>query len=191
MKIFAIFLIISVLFLKPALGYGLGNPNSAIKVIEYSDYQCPFCRRFELKVFPYIYKNYVNRGYIDWDMKDYPLINIHAFAYKAAVIADCSGNNYMKARYILFKYQSDWKKTGNIYGILSRYMNIDKIKRCVNSGHSKKIVDKDLRRAYALGLRATPSFVIYKDGKYLQTVTGYHNEEYWYLTLNYLLQGIP
>ena len=189
MKIFAIFLIISALFLKPALGYNLGNPNSAIKVIEYSDYQCPFCRRFELKVFPYIYDNYVNKGYIDWDFKDYPLINIHAFAYKAAVIADCSGNSYMKIRYILFKYQNKWKKTGNVYGLLDGYVNVNGIKRCVNSGYSKKIVDKDLRQAYALGLRATPSFVIYKDGKYLQTIIGYHSEEYWYLTLNYLLRG--
>ena len=189
MKVFVFFLIIFTLFLKPVFGYNLGNSNSTIKVVEYSDYQCPFCRRFELKVFPYIYNNYIKKGYIDWDMKDYPLINIHAFAYKAAVIADCSGKNYMKARYILFKYQSDWKKTGNIYGILSRYMNIGGIKRCVNSRYSKKIVDGDLMDAYSLGLHATPGFVIYKDGKYLQTVTGYHNEEYWYLALDYLLRS--
>ena len=92
----------------------------------------------------------------------------------------------MKVRYILFKYQNKWKKTGNVYGILSDYANVGGIKRCVNSGYSKKIVDKDLRRAYALGLGAAPSFVIYKDGKYLQTITGYHSEEYWYLTLQQL-----
>jgi len=62
-----------------------------------------------------------------------------------------------------------------------------KIKSCVNSRYSRKIVDNDLRQAYSLGLNATPSFVIYKDGKYIQTVKGYHNRGFWYLTLNFLL----
>lgn len=186
-KIIVIFLILFSLSLKPVFAYNLGNPNSVIKVVEYSDYQCPFCRRFELKAFPYIYKNYIKKGYICWDFKDYPLINIHAFAYKAAVIADCSGDKYMEARYLLFKYQKVWKTTGDIYGVLIRYINLKKIKTCVDSGYSKRIVDGDLMSAYALGLRSTPSFVIYKNGKYLQTINGYHNEEYWYLTLNYLL----
>ncbi len=46
-------------------------------------------------------------------------------------------------------------------------MNINKIKTCVDSRYSRKIVDKDLRLAYKLGLRATPSFVIYKNEKYI------------------------
>lgn len=65
-------------------------------------------------------------------------------------------------------------------------MNINKIKTCVDSRYSRKIVDKDLRLAYKLGLRATPSFVIYKNEKYIQTITGYHGSGFWYLTLNFL-----
>ena len=188
MKKISIFIFILSLFLIPikSFAYNIGNLNSNIKVVEYSDYECPYCRKFELNTFPYIYKNYIKFGYIDWDFRDYPLVNIHAFAYKAAIIADCS-NNYMKTRYLLFKYQDKWKRTGNIYKVLKPYMNINKIKECVASRYSRKIVDKDLRRAYKLGLRATPSFVIYKNGKYIQTITGYHNSEFWYLTLNFLL----
>jgi protein-disulfide isomerase len=73
----------------------------------------------------------------------------------------------MKTRYLLFKYQNKWKQTGNIYKVLKPYMNINKIKTCVDSRYSRKIVDKDLRLAYKLGLRATPSFVIYKNEKYI------------------------
>ncbi|MHB1679922.1 MAG: DsbA family protein [bacterium] len=186
-KIYFILLILAFIFIaRNTYAYNIGNPNDSVKIIEYSDYECPYCRKFELNVFPYIYKNYIKPGYIDWDFRDYPLINIHAFAYKAAVIADCS-SNYMETRYLLFKYQSIWKQTGNIYKILKSYMNTDKIKACVNSKYSRKIVNKDLRRAYKLGLRATPSFVVYKNGKYMQTITGYHNSGFWYLTLNFLL----
>ena len=191
MKILLIFIFALYLFFpaKRSFAYNIGNPNSEIKIVEYSDYECPYCKRFELKVFPYIFKNYIKRGYIDWDFKDYPLINIHAFAYKAAVIADCSGNNYMAVRYYLFRYQNEWKRTGNIYGLLKRFVNVKPIKSCVNTRYSQKIVDNDLRQAYKLGLRATPSFVIYKNGRYLQTIKGYHNNGFWYDTLNFLLSS--
>ena len=181
-----VFIIIAVFF-KPAFAYNIGNADAGIKIVEYSDYECPYCRKFELKTFPYIYKNYIKRGYIDWDFKDYPLVNIHAFAYKAAVIADCSGNDYMAVRYYLFKYQDEWRKTGDIYETLKSFVNTNTIKTCVNTLYSKKIVNKDLRQAYRLGLRATPSFVIYKNGKYLQIIKGYHNSGFWYFTLNFLL----
>ncbi|RZV40252.1 MAG: hypothetical protein EVJ48_01800 [Candidatus Acidulodesulfobacterium acidiphilum] len=189
MKKILILIFISALFftVRNTFAYNIGNPDAKIKIIEYSDYECPYCRKFELKVFPYIYKNYIKSGYIDWDFRDYPLVNIHAFAYKAAVIADCSGNNYMTVRYYLFKYQNEWKQTGNIYKILKRYINIKPVETCVNTRYSQKIVDNDLRQAYKLGLRATPSFVIDKNGKYLQTIKGYHNSGFWYLTLNFLL----
>ncbi|MHB1696503.1 MAG: DsbA family protein [bacterium] len=189
-KIITLFLLLSIIFVaKSVSAYNLGNQNAGIKIIEYSDYECPYCRKFELKTFPYIYNNYIKRGYINWDFKDEPLINIHAFAYKAAVIADCTGNRYMEVRYILFKYQNEWKKSGNIYGLLDRFFNTGRIRSCVNSGYSKKIVDNDLRQAYRLGLNATPSFVIYGNGKYIQTIKGYHDSEFWYLTLNFLLTG--
>ncbi|MHB1755496.1 MAG: DsbA family protein [bacterium] len=187
-KIIALFLLLLIIFIvKSVSAYNLGNQDAGIKIIEYSDYECPYCRKFEIKTFPYIYNNYIKRGYIDWDFKDEPLINIHAFAYKAAVIADCAGNKYMNVRYILFKYQNKWRKYGNIYGLLGRFFNTGRIKSCVNSGYSKKIVDNDLRQAYRLGLNATPSFVIYRNGKYIQTIKGYHNSGFWYLTLNFLL----
>jgi len=185
--IFFAFLFLLISFANNARAYNIGNSNSDIKIVEYSDYQCPYCRKFELKTFPYIYNNYIKKGYIDWDFKDDPLINIHAFAYKAAVIADCAGNKYMQVRYLLFKYQNEWRESGNIYRLLGRFLNLRKIKNCVNSRYSRKIVDNDLRQAYSLGLNATPSFVIYKNGKYVQTVKGYHNSGFWYLTLNFLL----
>ena len=84
----------------------------------------------------------------------------------------------MAVRYYLFKYQNEWKQTGNIYKILKRYINIKPVGTCVNTRYSQKIADNDLRQAYKLGLRATPSFVIYKNGKYLQTIKGYHNSSF-------------
>ena len=191
-KILFIFLFFTAVLLpSAAFAYSFGNPNATVKVVEYSDFQCPWCRKFELYSFPYIYKTFIKKGYVRWSFKDYPLVNIHAFAYKAAEYADCSGKFYMQARYLLYKYQSSWDVTGNIYAFLKSkdFPYIKSIRACVKSGYPVSKIKRDMERGNVLGVDSTPTFFIYKNGVYQEKVTGFYGPNYWSNTLNVELAG--
>ncbi len=172
-----------------ASAYSIGNPNAPVKVIEYSDYQCPWCRKFELNSLPYIYKAFIKKGYVYWVFRDYPLVNIHAFAYKAAKYADCSGKFYMKMRYMLYKYQSVWDKTGDIYAFLKskNFPYINSIKSCADSNYPVRIIRQGMLSGDNIGISATPVFLIYQNGQYQEKVQGYYGPSYWENTLSLLL----
>ncbi|RZV39846.1 MAG: DsbA family protein [Candidatus Acidulodesulfobacterium acidiphilum] len=173
-----------------AYSYVLGNAGSNVKIVEYSDYECPWCRKFELKTFPYIYKNFVKKGYIEWDFRDYPLIALHPLSFKAAEYAGCSGNEYLLVRFKLFEYQKKWDSSGD-FSFLNKYVGhyrYSKIKSCAENGLDKSYIESEIKKGEELGIHATPSFAVYKNGRLFKVVNGYRGSGYWYNTLTFLLE---
>jgi protein-disulfide isomerase len=67
-----------------------GNPNAAVTVIVYDDFQCPFCARMHSNLFDNVFKDYADKVRVIY--KDYPLVEIHPWALHAAVDANCLGD---------------------------------------------------------------------------------------------------
>jgi protein-disulfide isomerase len=68
-----------------------GNPNAKLTLIEFSDYQCPFCRRHAENTLPSLDKEYIATGKVRYVFHDFPLEAIHPQAFKAAEAAHCAG----------------------------------------------------------------------------------------------------
>ena len=68
----------------------LGNANAPVTIIEFSDYQCPFCFSFWKQTLPQIKKDYIDTGKVKFVYRDFPL-NIHAMAEPSARAANCAG----------------------------------------------------------------------------------------------------
>jgi hypothetical protein len=169
---------------KPSLAYSLGNTSAKIHVVEFSDYQCPYCARFENDDFPYIYRNFIKKGYVYWTFKDFPLTQIHKYAFRAAEYADCSGNQYMEARTILYQFQYYWSYNGHIAPILYKYLNdFSKIKSCVNNKLYDNMIKENMNEGEKLGVQAVPNFFIYVNDRFYKNVKGYRNLKYWYYLL--------
>jgi len=85
----------------------LGGRDARIAIVEFSDYQCPFCKRFQTQVFPELKKEYIDTGKIAFIYKDFPL-PIHANAKSAAVAANCANeqNDYWNYQEALFSNQA-------------------------------------------------------------------------------------
>jgi protein-disulfide isomerase len=66
-----------------------GNINAKVTVVNYDDFECPFCSRMHMALFPGIFKEYGDR--VVFIYKDYPLEEIHPWAVHAAVNANCLG----------------------------------------------------------------------------------------------------
>ncbi|HEY2362749.1 MAG TPA: thioredoxin domain-containing protein [Candidatus Angelobacter sp.] len=72
-----------------------GNPNAKVTIINFDDFQCPFCSRMHATLFDNVFKDYADRIKVIY--KDYPLIEIHPWAMHAAIDGNCLGEQNASA----------------------------------------------------------------------------------------------
>ncbi len=146
----------------------LGNPNAKVTVIEFSDFQCPFCRRFWKETLPQIKKLYIDTGKIEFVYRDFPL-GFHPASHISAEAANCAGE---QSKYWEFhdKMFSEEEKLGQgtvEYGasqlkLWARQIGLNPVQfnQCLDSGKYKAEVDKDIADGSAAGVDGTPTFFI-------------------------------
>ncbi|PKI17820.1 DsbA family protein [Colwellia sp. 12G3] len=139
----------------------IGDNQAQLAIIEISDYQCPYCKRFIDQTFTKLKTNYVDSGKVKYLTRDFPL-GFHKQAQGAAIAANCSlqQNAYWPMRAALF---NNMKQLGHaLYQKTAEALSLDmgKFSECLVD---KKIVDKiaqDIAYVKSLGVGGTPSFVV-------------------------------
>lgn len=146
----------------------LGNKNAKVTVIEFSDYQCPFCRSFWKDSFQQLKKEYIDSGKIKFIYRDYPL-SFHPMAEPTAQAAECADDQgkYWEYHDKIFG-EEDKKGQGTVTYTVAELklwasqigLNSDKFNQCLDSGKYKTEVQKDFDAGNAAGVSGTPSFFI-------------------------------
>ncbi len=154
----------------------LGEKDAKISIVEFSDFQCPFCARAATgAVAEFKNSDYFKNGEVNLIYKDFPLNSIHTFAQKAAEAAQCAydQDKFWEYHDKLFENQraltvDDLKKYAT-----DLELNTGDFNECLDSGKYIKEVNADLSAATAAGGQGTPYFVIVnnKNGK-AQGVSG-------------------
>ncbi len=88
-----------------------GAAQAPVTMVEFSDYQCPFCERYFQQTYPVIEQNYIKTGKVRYVIRDFPLVAIgHRNAPKAAEAANCAGeqDKYWQMHDLIFKGQAAW-----------------------------------------------------------------------------------
>jgi protein-disulfide isomerase len=142
-----------------------GPENAKVTMVEFTDYQCPFCGRHFSQTDGQIQESYVESGKMRHIVRDLPL-PFHANAHVAAQAARCAGdqNKYWQMHDKLFEAQEEWSagdpvaKFGGYAGELG--MNLATFEGCVTGGKYKGAVDDDLALANKVGASGTPTFFI-------------------------------
>jgi protein-disulfide isomerase len=150
-----------------------GNPRAPVTLIEYSDFECPFCKRFHLTA-----KKIVDEsgGQVRWVYRHFPLDQLHPVkARKEAAASECAAE--------LGGNDAFWKFADRFYDLtpsnnrtdidralpqIAREIGLDadKFASCLASGRHDRRVEEDLQNAYATGGRGTPwSIIVSKSGK--------------------------
>jgi len=141
----------------------LGNITAKIGIVEFSDYQCFYCRDFHLQQFARIKKEYIDTGVVQFIHKDLPL-RIHPQAVPAAMAAHCAGaqGRFWDMHDALFAHQG--RLGQNLYPELARGLKLDEAKfnTCFESQVYGEGMRQDVSTARMLGLSGTPSFLIGK-----------------------------
>jgi protein-disulfide isomerase len=146
----------------------LGDPRAPVTIVEFSDYECPFCRRHSMETMPFIMAEMIETGRVYYVFKDLPLDSIHAEARPAAVAARCAGEQdaYWEMHDLLFENQPEWSRSGPaVTGLLTGYaaeLGLDQssFAACLSSGRYDAAVQENVDEAFSLGINGTPFFFV-------------------------------
>ena len=137
-----------------------GRADAKLTMVEFSDYQCPFCERYVRDTYPQLAKEYVETGKLKMVFMDFPLESIHRFAFKAAEAARCAGeqSKYWEMHDQLFGNQktlSNWTFHAEAVGL-----GVADFESCLASGKYAVAIRQDLAQGLAAGITGTPGFFL-------------------------------
>lgn len=140
----------------------LGDAKARVAIVEFGDYQCPFCGRHASQTLPQIVAAYVKTGKIRYFFKDVPIESIHPQAFKAAEAAHCAGaqGKYWKFHDRLFQNQKALSPADLVTHALAVELEAGKFDRCLNSEEFAVQIRTDLLEAKKQSIRGTPSFFL-------------------------------
>jgi protein-disulfide isomerase len=139
----------------------LGTDNASIAIVEFLDFECPFCRVFEKETFSRIQRDFVEPGRVRYLWAQYPIETIHQSAFRAAEAALCAHDQgrFLQMRTRLFANTSRLGGTDlmNHAGVIG--LDVGRFKTCISVGKAETI-RRDVELAKASGVRATPTFLV-------------------------------
>jgi protein-disulfide isomerase len=138
----------------------LGPANAPVTIVEFSDYQCPFCARWHTEVFTRLMTDY--QGKVRFVYRDFPLYSIHPQAGPAAEAANCAGeqNAYWEFHTALFSEK--YALGADAYTRYAAELGLDaeKFSQCLSERRYQGEVEADFASASKLGVNSTPTFYI-------------------------------
>jgi protein-disulfide isomerase len=141
----------------------LGSKDAPLTIVEYTDFQCPFCRRFFVETLLDLKKNYIDSGKVRFYSIDLPL-DIHRNALQAAQAGQCaSDQGQFWAMHDRMQENPDHQELADLNAYAQEFhMNADAFRECLESGKHKEDIQREAREATRKGARGTPAFVIGK-----------------------------
>lgn len=143
----------------------LGDKDTAkIAIVEFSDFECPYCQRHWEETHAQLVENYVDTGEAILVFRDLPLTSIHPSAFPAAVAANCAGEQGGDSVY--FKYHDEIFSNGltsesQLEGFAQNIgLNVSQFNTCLASDKYDDEINADISDAASIGVQSTPGFVI-------------------------------
>jgi protein-disulfide isomerase len=147
--------------------YAMGREDAPVTMVEFTDYQCPFCRRFEADSFAQLKKDYIDTGKVRFVSRDLPL-DFHPNAPAAAMAARCAGEQHkfweMRDAMMLDTATDLGPDSILKYGQKTN-LDMTAFRGCLSDKKYTSAIQKDTADAGTLGISGTPSFVIGKTAK--------------------------
>lgn len=142
-------------------GHVIGSDDAPLTLVEFTDYQCPFCSRFASTTFPELKRAYIDTGQLRLVSRDLPLA-MHANAQEAANAARCADeqDHYWEMRDIMFQNTTQLNQESLIRYASNLDLNVDPFTDCLTSDKHGDAVRQGAADASAAGITGTPSFIL-------------------------------
>ena len=137
----------------------LGRADAPITVVEFTDYQCPYCRDFQASTWPRLKRTYVDTGKVRFVIRDLPL-NFHSAARPAAEIAHCAAEQgkFWPMHNALLSDSLDDRSVLRRADELG--LDVSSLRSCVTDHKYEAAITRNAAQAASLGVTATPTFII-------------------------------
>jgi protein-disulfide isomerase len=147
--------------LKLGVEYSLGRSDAPVVIVEYTDYQCPFCNRFHTGAYPEIRKNYIDTGKVRFIKRDLAL-DFHPNALKAAQAARCAGDQGKHWEMHDLLSANPNSLGTEAYAKYASEIGLDAgaFKACTESDKFIADIRENGKGAATIGITGTPSFVV-------------------------------
>jgi protein-disulfide isomerase len=141
----------------------LGSKKAPLTIVEFTDYQCPFCQRFHTTAFPELKKNYIDTGKVRFYSRDMPL-DFHPDAMRAAEAARCASDQgqFWQLRDVMGANPNKLDMDSLVADATDLKMDVKAFRACVESEKYKSAVQTDVMEAMKIGANGTPTFVVGK-----------------------------
>lgn len=139
----------------------MGSSTAPVTIVEFSDFECPYCKRFHEETLPKLKQHYIDKGLVRFIHKDLPL-PFHQNAHLAATSARCAQEDgkYWEAYQALFNQQNCLNCRGPLAITATTGINKDELEQCSKDKRIKQAININTSEAELNGIRATPTFVI-------------------------------
>ena len=139
-----------------------GSATAKVTVIEFSDYQCPFCGRYSRDTYGQLERDYVKTGKVRYVFRNLPLEALHPQSFKAHEAALCAGDQgkYWEMHDQLFANQSTLDPASLAGYARTSGVDEGKFKACLTGATHASRIREDLSEAERIGARGTPTFFI-------------------------------
>ena len=147
-----------------------GSSDAPIVIVEFSDFQCPYCRGHALTTQPVLDEEFVSQGVVMWVFKHFPIENIHPTAFAASVAAECAAEQeaFWQFHHRLFVDMDVWSRSGNTnyyMELAAEYeLDTDAFATCLADDAPALAVQSDMQDG-APFVRGTPTFVVLAGGE--------------------------
>jgi protein-disulfide isomerase len=147
----------------------LGSASAPVVIVAFSDFQCPYCGRFEEQTFPRLKTDYIDTGKVRFVFFDFPLSQLHPNAELAAEAAACAQEQgaYWPMHDLLFRKQAEWAGTSNsstegLFRLYAQSLNLkaDQFATCLSDQRYVQGIKKDQQVGLDAGVQGTPTFFI-------------------------------
>lgn len=150
-------------------GYALGAESAPVEVVEYADYQCPFCAGFDQVQFPDIKARLIDTGKIRFIYRDFPLDGAHVHARLSAHAAACADDQgrFWEVKSEIYRRHSEWNLAGEraaytLFGDIAAAAGADRAawEACMESGKHATRIQASYEEGARVGVGSTPTFLI-------------------------------
>jgi protein-disulfide isomerase len=156
----------------------LGSESAPVTIVEFGDYQCPFCRKWNVETKPALEENYINTGKAKLIYVDFPIIGPDSIKAHAGSYCAAEQGFYWQYHDFVYKNQGHendgWANSNNIKSLVSKLNGVDiqTFSQCIDSGKYENRVLENRNIASKSGAKSTPSFIIIGPDGTATPVTG-------------------
>lgn len=143
--------------------YTMGSKDAPLTMVEFTDFQCPYCQRFHVQTFAELKRDYIDTGKLRFVSRDLPL-DFHPNAMQAAEAARCAGEQgqFWAMRDQMNSNPEKLDMNNLVSWAQDLKLNVAGFRSCVESQKYKNAIQTDILAAQRIGANGTPSFVVGK-----------------------------